>query len=88
VVVDGELLGTTPLTARVQPASLQVYVPRLDPEVAEALGSEEEEGGPIKGAASAAAASAPRATTGVGMEASAAVEASFQALDRQKQEQE
>lgn len=74
VVVDGELLGTTPLMARVQPASLRVLVPRPSPAAAPAAaaaGAEEDGGAEVAAAAAA------------GLAASAAVEPSFEALDRQ-----
>lgn len=87
VVVDGEILGTTPVTARVQPASLKVLVPRPNPEAggaAAGAAAEASTGSPAaRGAASAAAAGAARATTAAGIEGSRAAEPSFEALDKQ-----
>ncbi len=55
VVVDGELLGTTPLTARVAPASLIVLVPRPPAPAGEGEGAE---GGAQQGEGEAAGAGA------------------------------
>ncbi|KAI8462638.1 MAG: ATP-NAD kinase-like domain-containing protein [Monoraphidium minutum] len=87
VVVDGELMGTTPLTAVVQPASLRVCVPRTTPEGA-ARGVEvgvEDGGAAVRGAASAAASVAPGAMTGAGLAESAAAEPSYEAFDKQEE---
>jgi hypothetical protein len=93
VVVDGEVLGTTPLRARCLPRALRVLVPRppagaaaaagVDAAAAAARGGGGAFGVAGPGAASAAAAAAPAGTTGVGLAASREVEASFEALRRQ-----
>ncbi|GBF88835.1 lipid kinase [Raphidocelis subcapitata] len=88
VVVDGELLGTTPVSVRVLPGALRVLVPRPGAAPAPAPDGAAPEAAPLelapRGAASAAAVAAPGATTAEGMAASAAVEARYGAMDRQE----